>query len=103
MAQNGLGRTALPYPADGELTRAHQLDARAGFRSITVINLHGCLDGLETEHGHFEQLDFAPTPFCSNTHEAARSQGRLLAKFFFVLDPDGYNIEVIHHHGRYWI
>jgi hypothetical protein len=27
-------------------------------------------------------------------------KGRFLAKFFFVPNPAGYKIEVIHHHGR---
>jgi lactoylglutathione lyase len=27
--------------------------------------------------------------------------GALLAKFFFVQDPDGYKIEVLQQHGRY--
>jgi hypothetical protein len=51
---------------------------RAGFRSIPVISLHSCLDGLETEHRHFEQLDFAPTLM-----KQLDRKGRLLAKFFF--------------------
>jgi lactoylglutathione lyase len=28
-------------------------------------------------------------------------EGSLLAKFFFVQDPDGYKIEVLQRHGRY--
>ena len=27
--------------------------------------------------------------------------GALLARFFFVADPDGYKIEVLQRHGRY--
>ena len=27
--------------------------------------------------------------------------GALMAKFFFVQDPDGYKIEVLQEHGRY--
>jgi lactoylglutathione lyase len=27
--------------------------------------------------------------------------GSLLAKFFFVQDPDGYEIEVLQRHGRF--
>ena len=27
--------------------------------------------------------------------------GALLAKFFFVQDPDGYKIEILQRHGRY--
>jgi lactoylglutathione lyase len=28
-------------------------------------------------------------------------QGKLLAKFFFIVDPDGYKIEVLQRGGRY--
>ena len=28
-------------------------------------------------------------------------EGALLAKFFFIADPDGYQIEVLQRHGRY--
>ena len=28
-------------------------------------------------------------------------EGALLARFFFVQDPDGYKIEVIEKHGRF--
>jgi lactoylglutathione lyase len=27
--------------------------------------------------------------------------GALMARFFFIQDPDGYKIEVLQHHGRY--
>ena len=27
--------------------------------------------------------------------------GKLMARFFFVQDPDGYKIEVLEKHGRY--
>jgi len=30
-----------------------------------------------------------------------RRDGGLMAKFFFVQDPDGYKIEVLQRHGRY--
>jgi lactoylglutathione lyase len=51
---------------------------------------------LEPEHGRFEQLGLAPTPVKQLDHD-----GRPLAKFFFVQDPDGYKIEVIQQQGRY--
>ena len=28
-------------------------------------------------------------------------EGALMARFFFVTDPDGYRIEVLERHGRY--
>jgi lactoylglutathione lyase len=27
--------------------------------------------------------------------------GQLIARFFFILDPDGYKIEVLERHGHY--
>ncbi len=30
-----------------------------------------------------------------------RREGALMARFFFVTDPDGYRIEVLERHGRY--
>ena len=44
----------------------------------------------------FESLGLKPNPI----REFMRD-GALLAKFFFVQDPDGYKIEVIQRHGRY--
>ena len=32
---------------------------------------------------------------------AVQKDGSLLAKFFFVQDPDGYEIEVLQRHGRF--
>ncbi len=54
------------------------------------------VDDLEAEHRRFEGLGFAPTPVKQFGHD-----GRPLAKFFFVQDPDGYKIEVIQRQGRY--
>ena len=39
---------------------------------------------------------FVPNPI----KEMARD-GALMARFFFVQDPDGYKIEVLQKHGRY--
>ena len=39
---------------------------------------------------------FVPNPI----KELARD-GALMARFFFVQDPDGYKVEVLQKHGRY--
>ncbi|MBC6417166.1 MAG: lactoylglutathione lyase, partial [Rhodospirillales bacterium] len=44
----------------------------------------------------FEGLGLAPTPV-----KEFHREGALMAKFFFVQDPDGYKIEVLQKHGRY--
>lgn len=54
------------------------------------------VDNLEAEHARFEKEGFNPNPI----KEFLRD-GKLLAKFFFVTDPDGYKIEVLQKHGRY--
>jgi lactoylglutathione lyase len=54
------------------------------------------VDDIENEHARFEALGLNPKPVKEFNRE-----GALLAKFFFVDDPDGYKIEVLQKHGRY--
>lgn len=54
------------------------------------------VDDLDAEHARFTQTGLNPQPVKEFFHE-----GELLAKFFFVTDPDGYKIEVLQKHGRY--
>lgn len=54
------------------------------------------VDDLDAEHARFTQEGLNPNPIKEFFHE-----GALLAKFFFVTDPDGYKIEVLQKHGRY--
>ncbi len=54
------------------------------------------VDDVDEEHARFENLGFEPT----DVKEFHRD-GSLMAKFFFVRDPDGYKIEVLQKHGRY--
>jgi lactoylglutathione lyase len=51
---------------------------------------------IEFEHKHFESLGFNPNPI-----KEFHREGALMAKFFFVTDPDGYKIEVLQRHGRF--
>ena len=55
-------------------------------------------------------VEFQITPetadeFRQAIHEALKEtrnrDGNLMARFFFVQDPDGYKIEVLEKHGRY--
>ena len=55
-----------------------------------------CVDDAEAEHARFEALGLAP----KDVKEFHRD-GALMARFFFVEDPDGYKIEVLERHGRY--
>ncbi len=54
------------------------------------------VDDLDSEHARFVAEGLHPNPVKEFHHE-----GHLLAKFFFVTDPDGYRIEVLQKHGRY--
>ncbi|WP_134496615.1 VOC family protein [Microvirga pakistanensis] len=54
------------------------------------------VDDLEAEHARLTELGLQPQPIKEFMHE-----GRLLAKFFFIQDPDGYKIEVLQRGGRY--
>jgi len=55
-----------------------------------------CVDDLETEHQRITDLGYQPTPI-----KEFHREGELMAKFFFVQDPDQYKIEVLMKHGRY--
>ena len=48
------------------------------------------VDDIEAEHARFEREGFKPNPV-----KEFHRDGALLAKFFFVADPDGYKIEVL--------
>jgi lactoylglutathione lyase len=54
------------------------------------------VDDLDAEHARFEKAGLEPRKLIDFEHE-----GALLARFFFVTDPDGYEIEVMQRHGRY--
>ena len=54
------------------------------------------VDDLDAEHRRFQELGLQP----ADIKEFHRNGG-LMARFFFVQDPDGYKIEVLQRHGRY--
>jgi lactoylglutathione lyase len=54
------------------------------------------VDDLEADHARMKAIGYAP----GDMKEFHRD-GALMAKFFFVQDPDGYKIEVLQKHGRY--
>lgn len=51
---------------------------------------------LAAEHARFAEAGLNPGKMVDFNHA-----GTLLARFFFVSDPDGYKIEVIERHGRF--
>ena len=54
------------------------------------------VEDVDAEHARFEQAGFAPRKLVDFQHD-----GKTLARFFFVQDPDGYQIEVIQKQGRF--
>jgi lactoylglutathione lyase len=55
-----------------------------------------CVDDLSAEHSRLTNAGYAPRKIVD-----FKRDGALLAQFFFVQDPDGYEIEVLQKHGRY--
>lgn len=54
------------------------------------------VDDLDAEHARFEAEGLAPRKLV----EFAPA-GKLIGRFFFVADPDGYQIEVLERSGRF--
>ncbi|HEY7644607.1 MAG TPA: VOC family protein [Hyphomicrobiales bacterium] len=54
------------------------------------------VDDLDAEHAKMSRLGLNP-----NDIKEFQRDGALMARFFFVQDPDGYKIEVLQKHGRY--
>ena len=54
------------------------------------------VEDLVAEHARVTAEGLAPTPI-----REFHRDGSLMAKFFFLQDPDGYRIEVLQRHGRY--
>jgi lactoylglutathione lyase len=56
-----------------------------------------CVDDVARERARLAQLGCAP----GDVKEFKDGAGALLARYFFVQDPDGYKIEVLERHGHY--
>lgn len=54
------------------------------------------VDDLDGEHRRLTEAGIDVQPI-----KEFRREGALMARFFFVQDPDGYRIEVLQKHGRY--
>jgi lactoylglutathione lyase len=55
-----------------------------------------CVDDLDFEYDRLKVLGIEPTDIVEFS-----PSNKLLARFFFVTDPDGYEIEVLQRHGHY--
>ncbi len=70
-------------------TEPYELGNGYGHLAVSV-------DDLDAEHARFETEGLAPRKLV----EFAPA-GAVIARFFFVTDPDGYQIEVLERGGRY--
>lgn len=66
-------------------------DLGSGYGHLAV-----CVADVDVEHARFQAAGFNPRKLVDFRHE-----GETLARFFFVHDPDGYEIEVLQRAGRY--
>jgi lactoylglutathione lyase len=62
-----------------------------GYGHLAVV-----VNDVDAEHARFEAEKLSPGPLRDFRHD-----GRTIARFFFVTDPDGYKIEVIEKGGRF--
>lgn len=79
----------LELTVNHDRTEPYALGDGYGHLAVTVAH-------LENERARQEAADLAPGPIRSLMHN-----GKLLARFFFIQDPDGYKIEVIERAGRF--
>ena len=70
-------------------TEPYNLGDGYGHFAVTVAD-------LESEHARLEKAGLNPTPIKEMKYE-----GKPLARFLFLQDPDGYKIEVLQRGGRY--
>jgi len=71
--------------------RTEPYDLGSGYGHIAFA-----VDDLDAEHARFEAAGLNPRKVVEFHRD-----GALMARFFFVADPDGYQIELLQKHGRY--
>lgn len=79
----------LELTINKEQMEPYQLGSGYGHFAVSV-------DNIEAEHARFKKEGLNPRKLVE-----FEKDGSLLAKFFFVQDPDGYEIEVLQRHGRF--
>lgn len=71
--------------------RAEPYTHGTGYGHVAVV-----VDDVAAEYARLQGLGYEPAP----VKEFKRGE-ELLARFFFIQDPDGYKIEVLERHGHY--
>lgn len=86
---NGESEFELELTVNKDRTEPYALGDGYGHLALSV-------DDLDAEHQRLTEAGLNP----GNIVDFNRD-GALLARFFFVVDPDGYKVEVLQRHGRY--
>jgi lactoylglutathione lyase len=91
----------LVYLSNSESPYEVELTINKGrIEPYTLGDGHGhvafVVDDLDAEHRRFEAEGLKPRKIVEFNKD-----GKLIARFFFVEDPDGYKIEVLQKFGRY--
>lgn len=56
-----------------------------------------CVNDVAASQRRMRELGYAP----GDVKEFRDDKGALIARFFFIQDPDGYKIEILERHGHY--
>lgn len=86
---NGESETELELTVNKGRTEPYALGDGYGHIAFTV-------DDVDVLHARLESEGFAPRKLVDFA-----PGGEVIARFFFIADPDGYQIEVIQRGGRY--
>ncbi len=86
---NGESETELELTVNKGRTEPYALGDGYGHIAFTI-------DDVDAEHARITDLGYAPRKLVDFA-----PGGEVIARFFFVADPDGYQIEVIQRGGRY--
>jgi lactoylglutathione lyase len=79
----------LELTINKDRTEPYQLGDGYGHLALSVSD-------LDNEHKRLTEAGLGPNKIVEFNRD-----GALLARFFFITDPDGYKIEVLQRHGRY--
>lgn len=79
----------LELTSNHDREEAYELGEGYGHLAFSV-------DDLEAEHERLKMAGVSPRDIKTLSHA-----GKPLAKFFFISDPDGYQIEILERGGRY--
>lgn len=86
---NGESEFELELTVNKGREEAYDLGTGYGHLAVSVAD-------LDAEHSRVTDLGLTPGKIVEFNRD-----GALLARFFFMTDPDGYKIEVLQRHGRF--